>query len=393
MRPKILLVIDHTEAGGAQVVVQQLIENLGQTFAFSVAVMGRSGRFSKVYDDLGIPVWEIGGRRGRWNLFALVDLVKVIQRGGYDLIHTHLLKSNILGALAARYVGRKVLLHDHSSVSPQLMKLYFPTFVLRYAYLSFYWFTLRICNRVIVLTPAAKEYIQLNYPMTTAKLAVVPNGVDLLPESNLNDSIGSSIRCELGLAGDTRLIVMAGRLEREKDWITFLKVAEQVPSCTELRCAFLVIGVGSEEAHLRSYVAESKLNTVHFLGYRSDVCRLLSGSDVLLLTSQFEPFGIVVLEAMVAGCPVVATRSGGPDSILTHEVNGLLAEVGDADALSKHVIRVLNDCYLRKSLIRSARRTVTRFYTTEVFSARMAAIYNQLLQGSKNLPRVQNATS
>jgi glycosyltransferase involved in cell wall biosynthesis len=71
----------------------------------------------------------------------------------------------------------------------------------------------------------------------------------------------------------------------------------------------------------------------------------------------------------------------------------LLAEVGDADALSKHVIRVLNDCYLRKSLIRSARRTVTRFYTTEVFSARMAAIYNQLLQGSKNLPRVQNATS
>lgn len=380
MRPKILHVIDHTEEGGAQVVVRQLIENLGKEFAFSVAVLGRSGRFSEVYERLGVRVVEIGHGRNRWNLFSIIELVHIIRSGGYDLVHTHLLKSNILGIFAARWAGRKVLLHDHSSVSPQLMKFYFRSPPLRYIYLLLHRFSLHICHRVIVLTPAAKTFSHVNYSVELGKITVVPNGVDFRQLSDQKTGVTKSVRSVLGLTPDTRLVLMVGRLEPEKDWMTFLKVAQYVPKLTDLKYAFLIVGVGSQEGYLRLFTAENELDNVYFLGYRNDILRLLSFADVFLFTSRFEPFGIVVLEAMMVGCPVVAARSGGPESILTHEFTGLLAEVGDVEALAKEVVRLMQDRQLRCDLTRNAREIVAQSYTIEHFSSCVADIYKQVLQ-------------
>jgi len=393
MRPKILHVIDHTEEGGAQVVVRQLIENLGKEFAFSVAVLGRPGRFSEVYQRLGVRVFEIGHGRSRWNLSSIIELVQIIRTGGYDLVHTHLLKSSILGTMAARCASRKVLLHDHSSVSPELMKLCFRSLPLRYIYLLLYRLALQFCHQAIVLTPAAKTFSHRHFFIDLNKIIVVPNGVDCRQVSDLKEDVGGSIRAALGLTPETRVVVMVGRLEPEKDWMTFLKVARYVPKLTDVNCAFLVIGVGSQERHLRTFTVENKLNQVYFLGYQEDIFRLLSGADVFLLTSNFEPFGIVVLEAMLIGCPIVATRSGGPDSILTHEFNGLLAEVGDFEALAKDVVRLIQDHQLRRDLVQNARKTVAQFYTTENFSTCMADAYKEVLQQRAMIGPSRNITS
>ena len=378
MKPKVLHVIDHTAEGGAQVVVRQLIENLGSQFAFTIAVLGRSGRFSEAYRGLGIGVLELSDRQGRWNPFSIFRLIKAIRRDGYDLVHVHLFKSSILGVFAARCTRRKVILHDHNSINPRFLKFYL-RFPARSIYLLLYRFVLHICHRIVVLTPSASKIYHEIYRIDLKKIAVVANGVDLPSVSYLKNNVRESIHYELGLPFDTQLVIMAARLEPEKDWITFLNVAQYVPKLTRISCAFLVIGIGSQEHDLRTYVATNRIDRVYFLGYRDDVLRLMAGADVFLLTSRFEPFGIVVLEAMMIGCPVVATRSGGPESILTHEFNGVLSDVGDVEHLSQQVVATMQNETLRRLLIRNARETVVELYNIQRTTSLTAEIYKQIL--------------
>jgi glycosyltransferase involved in cell wall biosynthesis len=210
---------------------------------------------------------------------------------------------------------------------------------------------------------------------------VLPNAVDI-------DELGASthkcakksLRRELGLSAETKLVMMAARLDPQKDWFTFLKTARQVQEQMDQCCGFLIVGSGPEEPGLRDYAAARDIRRVFFLNHRGDVPSLLHQVDVFLLTSRREPFGIVVLEAMAAGCPVVATRSGGPDSILTDGVDGLLADVGDVQGLANHIISLLQDDGFTRKLVQTARKTVANRYSLEAVSGRMDGIYREVLE-------------
>jgi glycosyltransferase involved in cell wall biosynthesis len=220
-------------------------------------------------------------------------------------------------------------------------------------YALLYRFVLNLSDRVIVLTPGARVTLCRDFSVNPAKIVIIPNGISS-PES----ARSRLIRTELGLTSDVHLVAMVGRLEPEKDWITFLKVAKTVSEMTKKKVAFLVVGSGSQEAYLREDVTKNRVVNVFFLGYRNDVPDILSDVDVFLLTSKTEAFGIALLEAMLCGCAIVATKSGGPDSILTDGVDGLLAEIGDVSGLSRHVVRLLENDALRVQLISNARETV-----------------------------------
>jgi glycosyltransferase involved in cell wall biosynthesis len=379
-QPRVLHVVDHTGDGGAQIVIRDLIRVLRDRFTFGVAILGRSDRFSDDYEALGVPVYKLGGRYGRWNPSPMLALMDVIRQKDYDLIHTQLLKSNILGTLAANLTGRKIILHDHIGIYPQSLSNYFSNSLVRSSYLKAYRYALTSCKRVIVLTPATQEVYAQYYSVAAQKIAVVPNGVDLqrfrpLPE----DELSHVVRDELGLPAATRLVLMIGRLEPEKDWWTFLEVAQRVRQLTSVPCAFLIVGAGSEEQRMRDYVHDHHLDNVHYLGYRDDIVDLLRQADIFLLTSRREAFGLVVVEAMAAGCAVVATQSGGPEAILTDGVDGLLAGVGDAPTLADGVTRLLQDDMLRERLAKCAQRTAAEHYSLETIAARIAAIYSEVL--------------
>jgi glycosyltransferase involved in cell wall biosynthesis len=380
MKHHILHVIDHTRGGGAQVVVQYILGALKHRFSFSVAVLGRAGEFSHSYREAGIPVFELGNRGSRWNPFSLVSLLDVIDERKPNLIHTHLYKSHILGAVAARWKGCRAILHDHTGIYPQSLRHLFPGAVLRYTYLLAYRGALKQYDRILVLTSNDEKSYRQAYSSSHHKVMVLPNAVDLDEfGATIEQPVSQSIYQELELSGETKLVIMIGRLDRQKDWPTFLRTAQLVQQHLDQDCAFLVVGSGAQEQSLRDYVAVHKVQGVFFLDWRQDVASLLHQADVFILTSRREPFGIVVLEAMAAGCPVVATRSGGPESIINHGSNGLLADVGDVDALANHVTRLLQDPGLRRRLIRHGRETVSDQYRLETVSARLANIYDEVL--------------
>jgi glycosyltransferase involved in cell wall biosynthesis len=380
MIPRVLHVIDHSGDGGAQVVVHDLISKLRDRFEFRVAILGKSGRFTKMYRALNVPVFVLKTWGGRWNPCAVVRLVNIIRQNKIDLVHTHLFKSNIVGTVAAKLVGVRTILHDHWGVYPETLKYHMPNQLTRRTYLEIYRRILKSSDRTLVLTEEDSRSYQKVYSCEPNKITVLPNSIELNAFSPDTWPGPPSIRENLGLSTDTALVLMIGRLEPEKDWFTFLRVAQYMHQQRESNCAFLVVGSGSEEQRLRNYVLTKKLERVFFLGYRSDIPQLLSQGDVFLSTSCFEPFGIVLLEAMAAGCPVVATRSGGAQSIVTDEVDGLLCDIGDVQGLSNQVRRLLSDQALRQRIAFRARQTVLQFYDLAQVSVRVAGLYEDVLR-------------
>jgi len=382
MKQRVLYVIDHTGSGGAQAVAYDLLRAFKDRYSLAVAVLGGSGQFSEAYKALGVPVFELGDGHGRWNPSPLLDLIRIIRRDRYDLIHTYLFKSYILGAIAAACTGCRIILHDETGIHPQSLQHYFSNPLIRYSYLFAYRYALYRCNRAIVLTPKTLQMYLHYYRVEQQKIMVVPNAVDIHKFDQASKNMPApSICTALGLSTDTRLVTMVGRLEPEKDWWTFLKVAQQVKHESNQSCTFLVVGSGTEEDVLRNYIHTERLEQdVFFLGYRDDVPMLLRQTDIFLLTSRREEFPLVLLEAMAAGCPVVATRSGGPESIVTDGVDGLLAEVGDVQALAKHIVCLLQDDTLRQGLIQRARKTVAARYSVESAAMRVDKIYKEILE-------------
>ena len=383
-KPRILQVIDHTCEGGAQVVVYQYLSWLKNDFSFTVVNLGKEGIFSEAYKQLGISVLELGRNYNRWNPYVFLRLRRVIKSLKSEIVHTHLLKSNLLGSYAAELTNRKFIIHDHMGVYPASLDLYghyLPPVLIQNIYIHAYRHLIRKCDQVILLNNGMLKSYQDCYDLIDSNIRVLPNAIDVqafCPQSRKNQK--SSIREELSMPANTRIVIMIARLEPEKDWITFLEVSKEFRDAYEPPVAFLIVGAGSEENHLKEYAHENGLRHVFFLGYRDDIPNLLNQSDIFLLTSSREPFGIVVVEAMAAGCPVVATRSGGPEFIIEDGETGLLTDVGDVRGLVLSIQRILEDYDLKVKLSRNARKTVEKYYSIENITLELTKIYNQVLR-------------
>jgi len=171
-------------------------------------------------------------------------------------------------------------------------------------------------------------------------------------------------RRELGLPEGVPLVVGVGRLIARKRYDMFLAVLQKLPN---------VHGVIVGEGQLRSYLEDraKKLGVnerVHFLGFVSDDRKweVLESADVYLSTAEHEGFGIVFLEAMAAGLPVVAVSHGGQEDFLVHEKNGFFAGVGEEAKLPGFIETLLADNDLRKDIGRYNRLYVERYKDTHV---------------------------
>ena len=121
-------------------------------------------------------------------------------------------------------------------------------------------------------------------------------------------------------------------------------------------------------------------NRVIFLGYRDDVCDLLSSCDLFVLPSLFEGLPLSVLEAMAAGKPVVATAIGGTDEAVVHGETGLLVPPANPAALAKAMRMVLSDHVMSRRLGAAGRARAHQEFSTETMVQRITKIYGELLE-------------
>ncbi|MCS7220399.1 MAG: glycosyltransferase [Anaerolineae bacterium] len=252
-------------------------------------------------------------------------------------------------------------------------------------------------DRLVAASPLEKQQLIELYGADPDRIAVVPCGVDLRRFHPIPQEVA---RAKLGLPREQRLVLFVGRIEPLKGIDTLIRamprVVEKLPRGQHDVSVAIIGGDASDDparltaemARLRALRNELGLeDLVTFLGARSQEMLPLyySAADVVVMPSHYESFGMVALEAMACGTPVIASRVGGLKYTVLHEVTGLHVPVRDPNALAEELVRLLTDRALRERLGSQAARLVQR-YSWDVVVQEICRIYEELVPQSAQIP-------
>lgn len=233
---------------------------------------------------------------------------------------------------------------------------------------------------VSISTQIKNEYIASD--VAVDKIWPIPNPVDLdIFRPVKQDSERN--RARLGLKKTDTVVIYTGRLVRYKGLPLLVEVWKKL--CFEYsNCILVLVGGGGSdisncEADLKHFVSENSLDgKVLFTGDVIDVAAYLQLSDIFVLPTENEAFGISLIEAMACGLPVISTATGGILDILTDEHDGLLIQPGNFEQLYGALRRLIIDAELARCLGKNAIETVRARYSSESVSRKYAAVFRQI---------------
>lgn len=252
--------------------------------------------------------------------------------------------------------------------------------------------SLPMVDRILTASEERRQYFLAESVVPPSKVTVIPLGVDLT-RFHPDPAAGASIRAELGLAPDTRLVLAVGHSGPEKGLDQAIRaMAAAVPGLGSRSWHLAIIGSGSPErnATLRDLARDTLgAERATFLGFRDDVPRWLQGADLLLHAPRMEAFGLVLVQAMASGLPVVATAVGGIPEIVVDGVSGRLVREGDITGLGAAVATLLADAAECRRLGAAGLARARTEYDAVRSAERHQALYRQLLDraGGRALQR------
>jgi glycosyltransferase involved in cell wall biosynthesis len=219
------------------------------------------------------------------------------------------------------------------------------------------------------------------------KVDVVPNGVVAAPRPFADDEARMAYRRTL-VADDEQLVFYVGRIVYEKGLHLLLSAWQQVRAAAP-NARLVIAGTGSMLEALRQQVWDAGLSQqVMFTGFIADEDRdrLYQVADVAVFPSLYEPFGIVALEAMTAGCPVVVSATGGLAEVVSHQQTGLTVYPNDPDSLAWGILQTLQHPERARAWAASALREVEAHYSWRTIAAQTTQVYRRTHQEWRRTP-------
>ncbi|MDH3217098.1 MAG: glycosyltransferase, partial [Candidatus Krumholzibacteria bacterium] len=211
-----------------------------------------------------------------------------------------------------------------------------------------------------------------------AKATVIYNGIDLDDYDRLGErkpEIRQWFRRSLGLERDACLITLIGELNERKGHRFVIGAAREIID-EHPHARFLFVGDGDARVHIERLLDEGGLrDRCLMLGFRSDVPDILTASDILVLPSRVEGFGYVLVEAMAARLPVVASNTSSIPEIVTHGETGYLHDMGDQQAIAVCLKRLLVDPGLRQSMGEAGYQVVKRKFSYAVMIDQLEQLF------------------
>lgn len=234
---------------------------------------------------------------------------------------------------------------------------------------------MRRTDTVAAVCEAARARFAQQGVAPRGRLLAVPNGIRIDRFPPASEEHRTSLRSDLGLAPDTRVIGTVGRLNPVKDQATLLRAFARLRG-DFCHAALVLVGDGASRGSLESQAAAMGIgDAVHFLGDRSDVRELLQGFDVFALCSLSEGYSIALLEACASGLPIVATDVGGNREIVVDGRNGLLVPPARDDALADAFATLLRDPAGAAAMGCAGREWALREASIETMARRYDALY------------------
>lgn len=376
-KPKILHLITSLSVGGAENHLKILLTGLSrEKYDLEVAYFKTVGNSRAMNDDfagLGLTVHDLKGGR-RLDPGVLIRLRRLLDRGGFDLLHTHLFRADLYGAAAAAWrPGLKVINSVHNPED-----FYAKGWVAALARRA----AARQAGTIVISRAVGRHLTDcLNLP--EEKQHLVYYGLD--PGS----PTGLDIRAQYGIPADAPVIGTVGRLAKQKGHVHLIRamarVARQVPDVR-----LMIVGRDDQGLGQRLTVEAGKLglgNRVVLAGFREEIPDIMSAFDVFCLPSLWEGFGLVLLEAMAESRPVVATRAGSIPEVVEDDRTGILVEPGDERGLAEALISLLSDPQRAGEMGRAGRDRQAKVFSVASMIRSTEEFYDQLLNGQSRSPR------
>ncbi len=240
------------------------------------------------------------------------------------------------------------------------------------------WWATYEANKVIVTSGAMKGEVCGHFKLPNEKVEVIPNAIDL---SKYHEEFDRwALRARYGVQPHEKLILCVGRLVPQKG-IEYLIQAVPLVSQRYPEAKFIIVGDGWYRDHLE-WVANSTGQRwrIMFTGFipDSDLVGLTKAADVMVVPSVYEPFGIVALEGMAAGVPVVASQVGGLVEFIEHDKTGVLTYPRKPESIAWGINYVLSNPDHARWMIQNARETVQRAYSWEAVAKKTSKVFEEV---------------
>jgi len=319
---------------------------------------GDRGPFFEALRASGIPAHAIPDRGG-FHPAGVVRLVQLVRRLAPDVVHSHGYKTDVLVAPLAVAPSRpRLVATNHNWIGD--------TAAVR-VYERLDALALRAFDAVVAVSRQVGEDL---LAAGIRRAIVIPNGICRPPSRH---GAQERLRDALGLLRGTPVVGFVGRLAPEKALSDLLDAAAAGPLA---RVHFVLVGDGPARGEVEAGVrARTLAGRVHLLGRRDDVEALLPELDALVLPSRREGTPLVILEAMAAGIPPIATHVGGVPDVVEDGRTGILVPPGDPAALAEAIRRVVDDPGLRRRLAEAGRHAARTRFSAGAMAARYLDVY------------------
>jgi glycosyltransferase involved in cell wall biosynthesis len=307
--------------------------------------------------------------RGRVDRSTVREVRQFIRDQDVRILHCHGYKSNLYGYLASMGTAAKRVTTCHNWTDADWK-------------LALYaWLDRRVMRRyetvVSVSDPLTRQLEGHGIP--ASRIVTIPNGVSVERFESVAEPPG--LRAELGLEPHDRVVAVIGRLSPEKGQAILLEAAAKVLA-DHPGARFLLVGDGPTRGELAA-LAESLgiASAVMLCGNRGDIENIYAVADLVTIPSTTEGLPVVLLEAMAAGTPVVATRVGAIPTVTEGGTAAVLVDPGDPAGLAEGIGRVLGDARLRERMTTAASRRVRETYSSHAMARRYEEVYHRLTAG------------
>ncbi|MBI4003951.1 MAG: glycosyltransferase [Candidatus Omnitrophica bacterium] len=359
-RLKVLEVSTSLDPGGVTTYLAGLVRSLPRA-QFEVALASGVERFqADLVRQLDVPHYPVHLTKSidpLKDVLALCELVRLIRRRRFDVVHTNMCKADLVGGLAARLCRVPLLISTahgptQLTVGPSRRQALFDrleALVLQ-----------RLPHRVIGVSAATTRTLLAKQKVRPQQVVTIPNGLG--PRDGRDSGARARVREALSLAPEQLVMAMVGRLQPPKTPEVLIEAMRRLrPVWSDAVC--LIIGEGPQTPRLAALIDRHGLaDAVRLLGHRDDVPGLLAACDLFVLSTSSEGMPMSVLEAMAEGLPIVASRVEGMEELVDHGRTGLLVPSSDALALAQAIDALLRDPERRRAMGNAAReRCRSRF--------------------------------
>lgn len=377
-RRKVLWLIKGLGVGGAERLLSTSLPYLNRhMFDYKVAYfLPHKDALVPEFERAGIPVFCLN-LKGSYDLSAVLRLVSLLRQQEIDILHIHSPYAGILGRVAARLSGvSAIVCTEHMQIEKQ-------NYITRFGNLLTY----PLNDATIAVSDAVLHSVLDRQIIKHGTYVTIHNGVDLNAIATAG-TCRTPIRESLGIPAQHQVVGNVANLFPGKGHRYLIEAARlvlnQYPDVT-----FVIVGndkITEDAGRLRELAGHLRIqDRVIFTGFRRDVFQLMAAFDIFVLPSLWEGFGIVLLEAMALGKPVVGTEVGGIPEIIDNGLNGFLVEPRNPQQLAEKILKLLRNETLRNQMGQNGMQKVRDRFSIQRTVRETEKVYVMAINGKKGL--------